>query len=164
MINLSTKLKGLLKLMNRELIDFLVNAKRNTYASGSGQVVEPIKRGSKDMPYRDRDYEYMDSYFGERHFIGQEIVWHQGKAIWGMNYYGFTYNPVEGFPQFLFECLKQVTPQAPYRGPNNYKDEKFEYNCSWTGEMNDFKGEETIRFNNQVIYKLSFHGGEIQYV
>ena len=151
-------------ILNDEFIAFLVEAKKKTYASGSGELLEPIKRGSKDLSYKNGVYEYMDSYFGEINFIGQEVVWYTDKPIWGMNYYGFTYDPLEGFPQFLFECLKQVTHQAPYRGPSQYKNNEFEYNCSWTGDISRFQGEESIQFNNKVIYRLSFYGGNIQYV
>ncbi|WP_127534458.1 DUF5680 domain-containing protein [Paenibacillus kobensis] len=151
-------------ILNDEFITFLVEAKKNTYASGSGGLIEPIKQGSKDLSFKESEYEYMDSYFGELNFIGQEIVWFSGKPVWGMNYYGLTYDPIEGFPQFLFECLKQVTPQAPYRGPSYYKNNVFGYSCSWTGEINNFQGEESILFNNKVIYRLSFHGGNIQYL
>lgn len=150
--------------LDHEFLSFLVQAKKTTYASGSGALIEPRRMGSKDLPYQDGDYAYMDSYFGEINFIGQEIVWHQEKALWGMNYYGYTHDPIEGFPDFLFECLKQVTSEAPYRGPKHYKNDIFKYHCSWTGDINKFKGEESIRFEDRVIFSLLFHGGNIQHV
>lgn len=152
-------------MMNREeLLNFLIEAKQSTYASGSGAKVEPIKPGSKDLPYQKGEYSYMDSYFGEVHFIGQEVVWHKSAPVWGLNYCGYTYDPIEGFPDFLFDCLKQVTVEAPYRGPAYFSNDTFEYRCTWQGELHNFKGEETIHYQGNVIFKLEFHGGIIEYV
>ncbi len=149
---------------NERVKIFLIDAKKNTYASGTGILIDSLKPGSKDLPYKEGEFSYMDSYFGDLNFIGQEIVWYKEKPIWGMNYYGNTYDPIDGFPKFLFECLKHVTTQAPYRGPEQFQDDKFEYNCSWQGDINNVKGEELIKYDNKVIYQLSFHGGVIKYM
>jgi len=148
---------------NEELLGFLVEAKKNAYASGNGILINSIKPGSKDLPYKQGDFSYMDSYFGDVHFIGQEIVWNKEIPIWGMNYFGYTYDPVPGFPDFLFECLKQVSIENPFRGPEYYSNSTFEYRSTWTGEINSFQGEEFIYYQGKVIYSLKFHGGRIQY-
>ncbi|MGF9916027.1 DUF5680 domain-containing protein [Paenibacillus ehimensis] len=118
---------------NEELVRFLLEAKKNTYASGSGSSSLPSRPGVKELSYQDGEYAYLDSYFGEVHFAGQEIVWHQGKAVWGMNYFGFTADPVEGFPDFLLEALKRVPAEAPYRGPETFLQGEFAYDCRWSG-------------------------------
>jgi hypothetical protein len=150
--------------LDEEFKNFLMDAKKNTYASGNGSLIDPIRKGSKDLPFKKGEFAYMDSYFGELDFVGQEIVWHHDHPIWGMNYYGYTYNPIEGFPDFLFECLKQVQNEAPFRGPEEFHKDHFAYHCTWEGDLSNFKGEEYIQFKNEVIYKLTFHGGQIRYL
>jgi hypothetical protein len=49
------------------------------------------EKGAKDFPYHNDKYSYLDSYFGGLHFGGQEVVWEYGTAIWGMNYFGQTF-------------------------------------------------------------------------
>ena len=145
-----------------ELRGFIVQAKTNTYATGEGSTAQPSRLGTKDFPYQMGDYKYLDSYVGGLNFAGQELVWKDEKSIWAMNYYGTTFNPVEGFPAFLFKSLKLVTEANPYRGPEQYSDERFEYICSWNGDIKQFVGEEKILCSGEVIYQLSFHGGIIR--
>jgi hypothetical protein len=153
-----------MSILENELRDFLIEAKKNTYASGEGSKVTPSRVGAKDLPYRRGNYSYLDSYFGEINFAGQEVVWLENSAIWGMNYFGVTLNPVEGFPTFLFDSLKRVTRDAPYRGPEQYTFKEFEYNCSWSGNLLLFFGEEKIIYKKEEIYRLTFHGGTIKYL
>ena len=71
-----------------QLSKFLVKAKINTYAS-SGEGGEKILFDeSKEFEFEEKEFKYRDRYFGFDPFIGQEIVWQNGKIIWGMNYYG----------------------------------------------------------------------------
>lgn len=146
-----------------ELIQFIVEAKRSAYASGGSKLEKPSRPGAKDLPYTSGSYSYLDSYYGEVHFAGQEIVWHHGNAKWSMNYFGFTHDPVTGFPEFLNACLREVDESAPFRGPAKKTDELFEYVCTWSGDISRFSGEEHIVYQGQTIFSLSFHGGLIQY-
>src|SRR5690349_5667646 len=66
---------------------FIVRAKQQTYV-GDGHKLLPYRLGSKDLQYAEGDWAYHDSYVGESDFIGQEIVYYQGKPVWGMNYFG----------------------------------------------------------------------------
>ena len=66
---------------------FIVEAKKNTYASGAKK--EPSSRpNSKDYAYKKYSYYYLDSHIGDKEFIGEELVWHNEKVCWGMNYKG----------------------------------------------------------------------------
>jgi hypothetical protein len=51
--------------------------------------------------------------------------------------------------------------EAPYRGPASFKKRDCEYRCSWSGSLEDFRGEEEILFKGTRIYFLRFHGGSI---
>lgn len=145
-----------------ELRSFIVQAKTNTYATGGGTNAKSSRLGTKDFPYQEGDYKYLDSYVGGLNFAGQELVWKDDTAIWAMNYYGTTFNPVDGFPAFLFEALQLVTVANPYRGPSHHRNEQFEYTCSWSGDVNRFNGDEKILWSGELIYQLTFHGGIVQ--
>src|SRR5579885_2403837 len=76
------------------LEQFIIRAKQHTYAGG-GKKLLPYRLGSKDLQYAEGDWAYHDSYLGESDFIGQEIVYYQGKPVWGMNYFGVILRPDE---------------------------------------------------------------------
>ena len=100
---------------------FLVNAKRNTYAAQKGKVPSSRKY-SKDLAFEENDYYYLDSYFGEKDFSGEEIVYFKELPIWSMNYYGkmIKENIPEGFIKTLREALQKVSENKPFRGPEEY--------------------------------------------
>ncbi len=152
-----------MKLDIKELKEFLVEAKKNTYA-GDGQAVEPSRPGSKDLPYRKGDYYYLDSYLGSINFIGEEAVWHRDTPVWGMNYYGemLVENIPDGFTKCLKEALQNLSFEASYRGPERYQLNGYRYECSWEGDIDSFFGEEFIYLDEKMIYRLRFHGGYLK--
>lgn len=64
------------------LEEFIVQAKSATYVGGGDKSAISTRKGSHDLTYRQGDWHYIDSYFGGTDFIGQEVVWHQGVALW----------------------------------------------------------------------------------
>lgn len=139
---------------------FLVNAKQNTYYS-RGKSENSSRPNSKDYAFKMYDYYYLDSYLGNKDFIGEEIVWQNEKVFWGMNYSGqlLVDDYPHGFSKFLKEALKNVNEDSPFRGPKQFKQNDFTYECSWDGDIDFFNGSETIKHNDQKIFKLNFHGG-----
>lgn len=149
---------------NKEnFIKFLIKAKNNTYA-GDGEKSKPSRPGSKDFQYGEENLLYIDTYLGSSDFIGEEVVWEEGKAIWGMNYYGkmLISGISQGFIDCLKKALKNLPNEAPYRGPKFYQFKEFEYHCSWNGELAFFEGYEKILMNGVEIYNLKFHGGFLE--
>lgn len=144
------------------LKNFIVEAKQNS-SSGDNKQVASSKPTSKDYTFKKYDYYYLDSHIGRQNFIGQEIIWKDEKSFWGMNYAGklLTNDVPTGFTSFLNDALSQVTSEAPYRGPKSYRTSDFEYQCSWSGEVDSFKGEEIVLFQGTPIFKLDFHGGTL---
>jgi hypothetical protein len=142
---------------------FLIRAKRNTYASGI-QPSAASRTASHDLPYQEGEYQYLDTYLGGFHFIGEEAVWEEGVPLWGMNYYGWmlAHSVPDGFGQFLKNALLQVPNEAPYRGPADYRDAWFRYACRWEGSIRRFSGREWIDLEGEKIYELVFHGGEVK--
>lgn len=148
---------------NKDIVHFITEAKKNAYASGGGLASKPTRPGAKDIPYQKDKWSYLDSYYGELDFMGEEVVWEQDRAIWGMNYRGDTYEEIAGFPQFLLEALMRVPDDAPYRGPKHYANGPFEYFCEWSGSVESFHGNEYVTYEGSRIYSLHFHGGKISY-
>lgn len=150
-----------------ELRKFLVKAKISTYAGG-GKEVEPQRPGFKELEYKEGNYEYRDSYCGFYSAPGQEIVRFNGKPIWHMAYSGgmkkgFHYN-LEFAKQtfkFLKECLKRVSEEKPYRGPDNFKEKDYEYVNNVEGNIEEFRGLEKILFKGKVVFEQNYMGGVI---
>lgn len=145
-----------------EFKEFLIRAKINTYV-GNGPKSLPSRPHSMDLSYKDGDYLYIDSYIGDKQFIGEEVVWYKGKIFWGMNYYGkcIVENVPEDFEDFLKEALKHITSSAPLRGPEYLKKGDFKYRSRYKGDMTCFRGEEEVLFKGNKIYYLMFHGGTL---
>ena len=148
---------------NKELTNFIIRAKLNTYA-GHGPQSTSSRPSSKDLQYSENGLLYIDTYLGSCNFLGEEAVWKAGIPVWGMNYWGrmLTGEIPEGFSEFLRAALREVTPEAPYRGPDTFISEAFEYYCTWKGNFYDFSGTEGIMNKGKVVYVLDFHGGSIK--
>jgi len=145
-----------------QLSKFLVKAKINTYASSGEGEGKMLPDGSKEFKFEEREFKYRDRYFGFNPFIGEEIVWQNGKVVWGMNYYGEIVSEIisaKSIYQFLREALKRIPDDKPFRGPDNFKKGNFEYINKVEGIVEKFKGEETVFYKEQLVYRLSYHGG-----
>jgi Domain of unknown function (DUF5680) len=145
------------------LAQFLVEAKRSTYASQQGQIV-PSRKGSKDLAYRKGEYYYVDSYVGEKDFSGQEIVYLRDEPIWSMNYYGWMLRDdvPAGFIETLRGALLRVETNRPFRGCPMYSQGKYIYRCDTQGAAVHFVGREWIEYDGAEVYSLYFHGGQIR--
>lgn len=149
----------------KQLSKFLVKARINTYASGGEGGEKVLPDGSKEFEFREGEFKYRDRYFGFDPFIGEEIVWQDEKAVWGMNYYGKIISeitPAKSVYQFLREALKKITEDKPFRGPDNFKKGDFEYINKIKGTIEKVEGEETIFYKGKLVYKLTYHGGIIK--
>jgi len=146
-----------------EIVDFIVEAKKKTYASADSfdaARVASSRLGSKDLAYEAGDFKYWDTYVGSSHFAGAEVVWHKDVPVWSMNYVGRLLSGQLG--DFLMDALAQVSVEMPYRGPAFYRDGKYTYANSVTGEFEWFNGVEKIYYEDELIYELTYHGGVIR--
>ena len=75
---------------NKEFLEFLVKAKKGTYANSDAPKVIPSRLKSKDYEFTDGNFTYHDTYFGGIKFMGEEVVYYNDNILWGMNYYGVT--------------------------------------------------------------------------
>lgn len=143
-----------------ECIEFLVEAKKNTYA-GEGKTNEISMRPcSKDLEYIKGDYKYIDTYLGGESFMGEEAVFYLDKPIWGMNYYGKEYKNFS--VDFLKKAMQTVNKENPYRGQPIYKDGDYTYVCETEGNFEEFVGNEKIYLGKEKIFECHFNGGIIK--
>lgn len=149
----------------KQLKEFLVEAKINTYATSGEGGERKLSDGTKELVHRKGLYRYRDRYFGSSPFIGEEVVFYKKKIIWAMNYYGIVINNVADPKEvygFLKQALLKVSKGKPYRGPNFLAKADWRYSMNVTGTVWYFFGKETIYYCGKKAYILFFHGGEIK--
>ena len=148
------------------LEEFIVQAKSATYVGGGDKSATPTRQGSHDLGYRDGDWHYVDSYFGGTDFIGQEVVWHQGTAVWGMSYYGRILRPdmIDGTMagMVIQRSLSTLYRQGRFLGGFTHPVENLIYVDTNAGEFGSFTGVERIYRGHVETYRLDYHGGIIK--
>ena len=150
-----------------ELARFLVKAKSQTYA-GDGREVPSQRPGFKELQFAEGDWNYRDSYAGFYFAPGQEVVRFQGGLVWVMAYSGGMRSEHHGrreFAQqtfkFLKKALQRVEQSRPFRGPENFHEDEWEYRDSSEGDATDFKGTEHILYNGDEVFRQHYMGGVI---
>ena len=153
-------------------INFLINAKKSTYANSNIKKVESSRVGSSDYHYEEiidnKKYIYHDTYFGGTKFMGEEVVYcDDSKPIWGMNYYGVTLDDTlgeEAMDKALRPALMKVGEDEniiPVRGIAKFENNGYTYTFKTTGTIEKFDGIEQIYKANNLIYELHCSGGMI---
>jgi hypothetical protein len=145
-----------------DLAEFLVKAKLKTYASGAGAIT--LADGSKEHVVEDGDFVYRDRYFGSSSFVGEEVVFENGRVIWSMNYYGGTLDimvPAGEIYTFLQKAMQLVSVERPFRGPDMFRAGSFDYEDRSLGQLDSFTGFEQIYYQGHEVYKLIYHGGKV---
>lgn len=146
----------------KELCKFLVKAKKSTYAAGDNaeKIIGDDK--STTIVFEDGDWKYHDNYFGGEPYGGREVVFFKDKPIYIMTYYGLVDESVSDINivyGILMNALKLIPEDKPYRGPEKYDENDLSYSNSYTGEVDNFFGEEIITENGKEIYRAKYMGG-----
>jgi hypothetical protein len=145
-----------------QLNAFIVKAKAATYVGG-GEKGPSCRPGSHDLTFIEEEWSYLDSYFGGRDFIGEEVVYHSGKPVWAMNYYGHILMPELIRPdqagQVIKASLSTLYTEGRFLGGFKYAHEGFTYIDTNEGGVTSFRGREFISRGNAVAYELFYHGG-----
>jgi hypothetical protein len=148
----------------QELNAFIVRAKSVTYV-GNGQKAPSCRPGSHDLKFSEGDWSYLDSYYGGRDFIGEEVVYYKGKPIWAMNYYGRILRsdlitPAQAGEVIKASLLKMYT-EGLFLGGFEHDHEEFTYTDTSEGQGSSFHGRESISWAGEMAYELIYHGGLI---
>lgn len=154
--------------MSLALAAFVRAAKLATYAaSGDSASVAPLLPNTKQLEYSNGEFVYRDIYAGMEFFVGQELVYQSGKAVWSMGYSGgVTVSATEAATteiyRFLRNALVQVPEQLPLRGPASHSSGPLQYTCEVSGELDWFHGTEVISIAGSAVYELHFSGGTLR--
>ncbi len=79
-----------------------------------------------------------------------------------MTYYGRVDESVTDINKVysvLMSALKLIPEDKPYRGPEKYDSGDLSYTNTFTGEVDNFSGEEVITDNGKEIYRAKYIGG-----
>jgi hypothetical protein len=151
--------------MDKKLINFIAKAKKQAYASLTSKP-KKTKDGGKIYSYREGDFCYTDTYFGNLIDSGQERIYFKGKVIWVMSYRGGIYNRYIHLKDrafdFLKQCISRVPEEFPARGPKSRIIGRFKYENKWKGDIKGFVGEENVYFDNKKICFRNYVGGFIK--
>jgi hypothetical protein len=147
----------------KDLKQFIHEASKNTYASGNSDIRKKEKDGSTTIVYENGDYKYHDNYFGGEPYGGREVVFHNGKPIWMMVYYGYmTEDSDQGeVTEVLLGALSNSTVDIPYRGPKEFVKGDYKYINELDGQVENFNGIEKIFKGNELVYTARYVGGMV---
>lgn len=155
----------------QELKNFLIKAKKQTYANKNAKKTSSLRPSSSDYEYEEiinnNHYLYHDTYFGTTNFIGEEVVYKNNKPIWAMNYRGYTFDNTlgeEAMDNALRPALMQIGNDKkilPLRGPSKFVNGDYTYTFEVDGDIKNFSALEKIFKKDKLIYSLSCQGGEI---
>lgn len=149
----------------RQLADFLKTANKNTYANKDASKAPSTRFKSEDYHFEKDGLICHDTYFGNRNFIGEEVVYKDNKPVWAANYYGFIFSEAIDEKElygFLREALMQeYSDVIPVRGPKIYQNGNWKYINSAEGGLDRFTGTEEIYQDDVLLYRAYYHGGFI---
>lgn len=100
--------------------------------------------------------------------MGEEVVYGDDSTpFWGMNYYGITLDESlseEAVDKALRPALMQVGEDdiLPLRGPKVYINGEYKYTFEVNATIDNFEGTEKIHKNDEKVYTLHCHGGNIR--
>lgn len=148
-----------------KLHHFILTAKAASYV-GDGEPAPSCRHASHDLAYQDGDYRYHDSYFGGADFIGEEVVYHQGNPVWGMNYYGKVLKldriTPETVGRMIKDSLSLMYHEGRFLGGWSHAQADLTYQDASQGDLTHFSGHEWIEKDDEVVYDLVYHGGLIR--
>jgi hypothetical protein len=148
-----------------KLKQFLINAKKNTYASGDENKAKLISGRMKEYIFNDGNLKYIDRYRGHEKFNGEENVLQNNKIIWKMKYEGKILSnkiSTDDIYSFLRKALRKITNNNPFRGPTELIDKEYKYVNNIKGDIEKFSGEEKIFYKNELVYSLIYSGKVIK--
>ncbi|MBP8591187.1 hypothetical protein KBI33_01810 [Candidatus Shapirobacteria bacterium] len=148
--------------MNKKnLRQFLIDLNKAGYAGGEEKKWIKEPDGSTTIHYEKNGWRSCDNFFGGEPYGGRTVVFNEGKPVWIMVYYGWVVEGVATDPVYkvLRKALMQMPVKAPFRGPKEYKEEKYTYRNFWEGDVDRFSGEEQILQGKRLIYKANYIGG-----
>ena len=154
--------------MRENLERFIVKAKANGWvgAEPGGKKIPSSRLGSLDVTFEEGDFFYQDSFVGLSDFCGQEHVCFKGEAVWSQAYYGYIVRPelIDGSRtvEVLRAALGSMYRERRFLGSLEFTHGAFVYQDMNQGDFTNFSGQEEIRVEGEVAYRLQYFGGLVR--
>jgi len=149
----------------QQLNGFIVRAKAATYVGG-GARSPSCRPGSHDLQFHEGAFSYLDSYFGGSDFLGQEVVYYEGKPVWVMSYYGrileLALITATEAGRIIQESLSQMYEEGRFLGGFEHSTADGTYVDTSEGDVTSFTGREWIVREGVKVYELVYHGGLVK--
>ena len=153
---------------HKSLAQFIVEAKRRTYASqGDDASVQALLNDRNNLSTV-AVIIFIEIFILVQLFIGQETVEFENRPIWSMVYSGGVTNPNSDWDimgpiyNFLRQALRSVDTNSIYRGPNYYKSGTYIFKNEYEGTLDCFQGKEIILIGDEKVYELKYSGGIVR--
>lgn len=148
-----------------QLNAFIVQAKAASYVGGGAKSLA-YRPGSHDLQFHQGAFSYLDSYFGGTDFLGQEVVYFEGRPVWVMNYYGRVLEPelirAAETGQIIQESLSKMYREGRFLGGFQHSALDSTYTDTNEGDVSSFRGHEWIVRESVKVYELFYHGGLVK--
>ena len=144
----------------KQLTNFLIKARSNTYAGDSGKV-ESVFKGSYQLEFTEGDWFYRDVYNnGNGIFVGLETIYFKDTPVWSMSYFG-NYKKLseEEVDKVLRKSLIEKQDDTRLFKEVSYENGDYKYECEGYGEIDELGGTEKIYKNGEEVYYLYYAGG-----
>ena len=144
------------------LKNFLIQANKAGYASGDLKSRTRESDGFTTIAFSKDNWRMVDNYIEGEPYSGCTKIFFKNKIVFMMVYYGAVNSKVKNIKKvyaFLIKALSKMPENHPYRGPKKFKEKNWEYINKWTGEVDQFSGQEKILFNNKTIFWTKYIGG-----
>lgn len=149
-----------------ELKQFKQNSSGHTYA-GDGKEITPQRPGFIEMEYQEGDWYLRDSYTGHFQAPGMTVIYFKNKPVWTCAYSGKVverfYSQTKSIFIFLKKALRRKDlkkpGEIPVRGPNDYRENNWQYTFNYEGDMKCFYGREKIFLGKEMVFFQDIIGG-----
>jgi len=148
-------------MLEQTLNEFIVAASTLGYAAGNQKQWKKEADESTSIFFESGPWNYHDNFFGGEPYGGRSVIFYDSKPVWMMVYYGLVVDSTKTneIYRFLRNALKHIPPEYPFRGPRTYTEYDYIYTNTWTGNLENFSGEEKISYHEREIYFAKYLGG-----
>jgi hypothetical protein len=145
----------------RALETFLLQSSVAGYAEGDVKTWTRESDQSTTIHFQQGPWRMHDNFFGGEPYGGREVVFHEDRPVWMLVYFGWVdeeHDPSQVY-DVLRHALARMPPEAPFRGPKEYREGRFKYTNEWSGELGRLSGREQIVVGDSVAYAAQYSGG-----
>jgi len=157
--------------LQKPFLNFLYTAHLKTYAGTDldrkkTKCIKSKILGHQEYYYKEKEWEYFDSYSGHIFPPGKEVVFYKKQPFWTMSYQGQYINnkkvTAKEVYTFLREALRDNNKNNPFRGPKKYNNDNWQYIFKMKGNWKYFIGREEVFYKNKLVFFQDIIGSIIK--